>query len=320
MDERSAQAARALYDGNFDAVINHLHQRTTQGHVSVVDLWMMAFAIEDEEEREQLLKQVKASGKRPYAEMAAEILKREHDFAAEMEKAPPLQAWFIRNKRRINMIIITMVVFIGTVLIVAWMFTPPEESQAIVVQRTAVSGTQVAINATETIVALTPTVTPTAAIRSVGQQSYPPIGRIEVISHVEVVPVGDTFNLAIGQSNTLRQPASGFRFVALQYTFTCQNTLDNLAYCDAPGASRAQDAIQVRLNNGRNIPWDGLTVMGEMPTGRTAIGASFTGWLAFQIPDNTTVEALILQVETRVDANNRPVAEEVVVPLAPPQR
>ena len=50
------------------------------------------------------------------------------------------------------------------------------------------------------------------------------------------------------------------------------------------------------------------------------IGASFTGWLAFQIPDNTTVEALILQVETRVDANNRPVAEEVVVPLAPPQR
>lgn len=293
-------AMHALFDGNRSHVVEVLKPRIVSRQATIQEQWLYACALEDHQQQLELFKQIQHSGNHPYSQMAADILKREAAFEADLQKAPPLQAWFIRRRQLLIYLFVTIAVLSGFSLVVLLLFTPPPESSEVIAQRTAVAQVQAAFDATQTVIALTPTVTPAATQVRGNSVSYLPIGTLQIMSQ------GFPTSLAVGQSNQMIPPPAGSAYAAIQYEFRCGPGLKNAAFCNAPGTEK----IQLKLSDGTLVDWQGLTVVGSTAMGMVGTNQTYQGWLAFPVPAGRTPVALVLYVVNQVDQRD-PVLFEV---------
>lgn len=113
MEPHVEQATRALFEGNRTEVLRLLRgqARTGQEH------WLVACALEDDEERLKALRRVEAIGQQPYASLARDILLREAQSALEIRKPPKWQAWIRERLDYIIAVLILLMVIIGLLLI-----------------------------------------------------------------------------------------------------------------------------------------------------------------------------------------------------------
>ncbi len=85
---------------------------------------------------------------------------------------------------------------------------------------------------------------------------------------------------------TLAAAIAGARFYALKLNFECRSGI-----CDQPPQAR----ITVTLDDGTQIePRSGLNIGGEEPLQAVALGRVTAGWVVFEIPLVSTVEALVV--------------------------
>ena len=119
MDPVIEQATLALYEGNRAAVVELLRDRATSGQ----ELWLLACAVEDNDERLQLLKRVHAIGQQPYADMAGDILRREARFAAALAQGPAWLRWLIDHRVGLLRLAIAVVVVSVTLMLLALLFS-----------------------------------------------------------------------------------------------------------------------------------------------------------------------------------------------------
>jgi hypothetical protein len=119
LDSVIEKATLALYEGNRAAVVELLRERASSG----LEFWLLACAVEDNDERLQLLKRVHATGQQPYADMAAEILRREARFAAALAEGPAWQRWLVDHRIGLLRLCITVLVVSVTILLLALLFS-----------------------------------------------------------------------------------------------------------------------------------------------------------------------------------------------------
>lgn len=113
MSPHMEKANRALFEGNRNEVIELLRDRAATG----AELWLLAAAVEDENERIALLRRVHAIGEQPYAELAYDILRREASFAEELRKGPAWQRWLIERRDILLRISIAIIILSLTLII-----------------------------------------------------------------------------------------------------------------------------------------------------------------------------------------------------------
>jgi hypothetical protein len=94
MEPYLEQANRALFEGDRQKVFDLLHQRAATG----AELWLLAAAVQDEDERLGLLRRVWATGEQPYADLAEDILRREAEFARLLAEGSPVLAWLGQHR------------------------------------------------------------------------------------------------------------------------------------------------------------------------------------------------------------------------------
>jgi hypothetical protein len=111
------QANRALFEGEWDAVLTALSERASTG----AELWLLAAAVEDDGERLQLLKRVRAIGEQPYAALAADILRREAAFDEVLSAPARWQRWLATNRDQVLRFAIAVVILATTLAALAWL-------------------------------------------------------------------------------------------------------------------------------------------------------------------------------------------------------
>ncbi len=293
------KAARELFAGNRSEVVRLLQNRAS----SAQELWLLAASVEDDDMRFKLLKQVNRSGELPYATLASEILAREAEFDAQMNEAPGWQQWFLTHRNNLMRLIITIVIAAGTVIVGTLLVIPQPLTSAVVALTLAPTQTQAALNATRTMLALTPTVTPTVAPLPVSQQAtadYLPVGRLTIL-YVE--SNAQTNRKVVHSSNRAIPvaPSAGAAFVAIQYQFVCGTALGT---CRKP----PQAKLSLKIDNPDTIvPYEDLTLMdipapglGATATGPAQLegvspGGTTTGWLVFQVSANAVPRAIRIE-------------------------
>jgi hypothetical protein len=119
MDPVIEQATLALYEGNRAAVLELLCDRASSG----LEFWLLACAVEENDERLQLLKRVHAIGQQPYADMAADILRREARFAATLAEGPAWQRWLVDHRAALLRLCIVIGVLSMTLIVLALLFS-----------------------------------------------------------------------------------------------------------------------------------------------------------------------------------------------------
>jgi hypothetical protein len=117
VDIQREQANRALFDGEYDAVLTALSKRASTG----AELWLLAAAVEDDGERLQLLKRVRAIGEQPYATLAADILRREAAFDEVLSTPPQWRRWLATNRDQILRFTIAGVILVATLAALVWL-------------------------------------------------------------------------------------------------------------------------------------------------------------------------------------------------------
>jgi DNA-binding PucR family transcriptional regulator len=115
MEPHIEQANRALFEGNRRAVIDLLRDRAKTGQ----ELWLLASALDDDDERLHLLRRVYAVGEQPYADLAEEMLRREAEFAEMLRRGPAWQQWLLRRREAIIRISLAVLVISATLVILS---------------------------------------------------------------------------------------------------------------------------------------------------------------------------------------------------------
>ncbi|PJF36111.1 MAG: hypothetical protein CUN49_07105 [Candidatus Thermofonsia Clade 1 bacterium] len=90
MTPEQERATRALFEGDRSQVERLLRERAQTPY----EWWLLACAVEDEREREALLRRVHERGELPYADLAWQILQREAYFAAQLAQG----AWWANRR------------------------------------------------------------------------------------------------------------------------------------------------------------------------------------------------------------------------------
>lgn len=305
MESHIEQALHALYKGDRSEVERLLRRSARTGQ----ELWLLASAVEDDEQRFDYLERVVHSRQQPYADMAAAILARERDFAEEMERAPGWQLWLLKHRSRLIAFMITVAVIALTALVILWIFTPPGDDPDTIRQREAASATQAAFQATADILALTPAPTPSITPLPVAAQrnvSYPPHGMLRIINYEY------PSTLPIGRNGRLEPENGQFSYAAIQFEFTCGAGYENRAFCDNPPQVRD---IRMVYNNGNEEPFGGHTVIGTQFPNNVPVGVSARGWLAFPVPNGWRPVELILVVSGDPNAPGGQTTSEVRLQL-----
>lgn len=107
------QANRALFEGDRARVIELLGGRAETGQ----ELWLLASALEDDDERLQALRRVYAIGEQPYADLAYQIIRREAEFAEALRRGPVWQVWLLGHREAIMRISLAVIVLAATLLV-----------------------------------------------------------------------------------------------------------------------------------------------------------------------------------------------------------
>lgn len=284
MDERIEKANRALFEGNRSEVLRQVGDRAS----TVQELWLKASSLEDAGDRKRVLQHIASTRETPYARMANEILAREHDFETQMQQAPRWQTWLLEKRPAIIKTIITLTVLCGVAILGIQFIFPEEEPLAgEFVQATATADMATQFRgATQTVIALTPTSTPTVTpMAMVARVEYWPVGALRVLNIEN--PTARPVTLRSNQAVTA--PA-GSSFVAIRYEFTCGA---GQAFCDAP--PQALVLLQPADSSQTPIPYEGYSLLGVPSPASIAQGQTTVGWLVFRVPDNFVLHSLVIQ-------------------------
>jgi hypothetical protein len=281
MDDNFIRANRALFEGDRGKIAEFLQDVPLSGR----KLWLLAAASDDEAERTSLLQGVVAEGEAPYADMARDILEREHYFAQEIAKPPRWQERIMRNRQRIIQVALAVVAIIVIVLVGRNFIFPSDSGSA-----GTVGNTTPIAGSTDT-----PTPTSTATVTAIPANpingvSYMPLGSLRIIN--AEFPT----SRAIGAGSTLVTPPPGSAFIAIQYEFTCGTVA---AFCSNP--PQGQLGLQLADTSLGIIPDSGLTLAGESRPGQISSGGTIQSWIVFPVPTNQAPRKLAIGISTQND-------------------
>lgn len=326
MKPRIERANRALFEGDRSAVTRLLDVHTSDAQ----ELWLLAAAAENDKESYReflqrtvvgagsrkaaendegsywtLLQRVVRTGQPPYANMAQDILTCEQDYAAELEKAPAWQTRLLAQKNNLIRLIITLMVISATILIINFMFPPsqPLAEEFLIATATAELATAQA-GATQTVIALTPTATPTVTPLAVSaRMEFWPVGALRILN-IEYA----TERAVSLRGNQPVEPPAGSSFLAIRYEFTCGT---EQPFCDDPPML----PVFLQTDNGEQIPHEGYNLLGVPPIGSVTQNSTGIGWLVFRVPDSLRPISIMIQVEdeTGPDGTQTPVAQPTLL-------
>lgn len=112
------KANRALFEGHRNEVVALLKDRAASG----AEVWLLAAALDDDEERLALLRRVVAIGDAPYAALAADILRRETALSEELRRGPFWQHWLLDHRAALIRISLAVLVISATLIILGLLF------------------------------------------------------------------------------------------------------------------------------------------------------------------------------------------------------
>lgn len=281
------QANIALYAGSYAEARRLLDEyRTHEGIVreqGALVLWLDAQAQEDHEERMRRLQilVMQSAADNPYVQMAQRILREEADHEAQMRAArstavlPGLKAWHG----------VTVAMAAAALLFIVITLNKPVSISDIPV---------------------TPLITPSAVIGTPLDTSRPldpslhtgryPQGILQILRFEDASQ--RVFN---PDTNTAVTAVAGARFYALQIGFECRSGV-----CDQPPEANLTLSIDTDT---RIAPRGDVVIIGENRLLPVALGRIATGWIVFEIPVISDVQALI------VTARDNQAFEPITIPV-----
>ncbi len=286
MNETLRKANVALLEGNRDEVLRLLAEEAPTAEV----LWLRANAVEDEQERLQLLRRVASSTDKKLARLAQAIVQREDEYARKLSEPPPYQFWKRSGwQARLHSIrqhrwryFALMVVVLGTLIaLLVWNGAVQNQRQAVaqLAQQQTLTATFF-LSPTLVPPTLTPSVTPLPQ-RWQASVSYP-------AGMLKLIRVEFPTTRPVSHSGSLATPAVGAQFAAVELEFVCQ-----IALCSQP----PQAVLMLRLDDGQVISYEGGSqpLLAEQPyMPRVSSGETVTGWLVFEVPVRNSPEALLI--------------------------
>ena len=236
---------------------------------------MRAHAVNSDDERKYLFDQLNSGGTSPYSKQASAVLNREHSFEEQLNQPPDYKIWQQptwakrwEKLRQYRLWVISAGVMLLLVILgvgVNLQLTQQDQQKIITIQIT-----QTAV-----------------AFLNQNVAEYPSGSlRILQIEYPTNRPV--TFGQASGNTPIIATPAAGSRFAAIQMQFTCKNSL-----CANPPEAN----LTLLLKNGQSVSYDPSALpnlIGEIPMERIATGKTTQGWFVFEIPQNSSPEALLV--------------------------
>ena len=281
------QANIALYAGNRAEALRLLRQyeaerpATENPHRSLT-LWLEAQAQTDDAMRVRLLEELAQTGdpNDEYAQLAREALQAEAAYQPDDTRGGRGWLW-----RSVGGVAVVIFLFIGGGIIFGGASDPVAP-------------------------AVTPTVAPTSAAEAFAAlpdrsealvaDSY--TARYEA-GILQIAGFEDDSGRVIGvDANTLRTPVPGARFFALDVVFECRSGV-----CDEP----PQATIALRTDSGDELlPRENAHIAGADALGPIALGRSTRGWLVYELPTLSQVEAAVVR-----PAAAETDAEPIVIPL-----
>ncbi len=329
MDETLEKAHLALTQGDRDEVLRLLKGQPNTTEV----LWLRANAVVEDDERISLLKQVVEAQDVRFSHLAIETLTLQETYDAEKAEPPQYQFWKqkTREKRReafkkfrawYTGIVLFFLVAAG--LVTYMVISAAQSQQAAVVTPddpyAFIQLTQQAMDAQNgtQVVAEEVGITGTAT-QGITPIPTPTVTALPMSERYRVSYLAGDFSLVrieyptsrpvtFGISSGVAEPATGARFVAIEFEFICRLTI-----CDnAPQAS-----VALRLSDGSVVDYGGSSrpVLREFPASeRVAKGQIAHGWLVFEVPDKTAPDAILLIYKADNDSDTQAVVYEIKWP------
>ncbi len=289
MNETLRKANLALLEGNRDEVLRLLAEESPTAEV----LWLRANAVEDEQERLQLLRQVANGTDKKLARLAEAIVQREDMYAQQLTEPAPYQFWKrpgwlarLRAVRRRPLGYVALLLVILATIIGLSVWAGMEKQQRLAAQLFSQEQTLTAtfyVSPTAVAPTLTPSVTPLPP-RWQTSVSYA-AGTLKLI-RVEF-PTRRPVSYS-GYSGALATPAVGAQFAAVELEFVCR-----MALCSQP----PQAVLSLRLDDGQVISYEGGSqpLLAEQPyMQRVSSGETVSGWFVFEVPARNSPEAVLI--------------------------
>lgn len=306
MDQKLIKANIALYNGSRSEARRLLDEYRVENprpepEMTPTLLWLDALAQDDRTTRsEKLALLVEKGGKNNrYVEIAREQLAWEQKYAdknAPAEDVPVLPDADAPPKRRIPKVWgvdlkkVAVFAIIGLLIgAVLWAFlgnTPAEDRPLVSLLTTSTPAATVA-----------PTLAPDQSVRidPVQHEAEYPDGRLQVSAFEDGSQrVGDL-------RGNLQSPVGGTRFYAMHLIFECQNG----GTCNQP----PEVNLFALTDTGATIPpVADVGIIGEDLMQAVGSGSNTNGWVIFQVPQSSAVNALVI-------AQPAPAGEEAPAPI-----
>jgi hypothetical protein len=272
MNETLRKAYQSLLEGDRDGSLKYLSNESPTPDV----IWLRAHSVNSDEERKQLLYDLSNSDSSIYSRLASAILAREHGYDEQLEQPPDYQFWKQTTwKKRREKLKEYRFWFFGACLMVFLAITGILFS---VRQNRQTEQEIVTIQLTQTAVAF---LNQTVA-------NYP-TGILRILNVENPTNRTVTFDQPLSTNNpSIATPAAGSRFAAMQLQFTC-----NKSICSNP----PEASLALLLKNGQSVSYDSSSspaLIGETPMARIASGKTTQGWFVFEVPQNSSPEALLV--------------------------
>ncbi len=253
-------------------------------------MWLDAQAQANRDERIRRLRALVESVEpdNPYAQLARDYLRAEQAYESTGDRVPP--------RSRLTLLDVPLWKALGFALagglvtLLAMSMIYANNAAHVAAQPTAISQTPLPFNLPD-------------RSRALVADSYTaryPQGLLQVTAVEE-----ESERVADGQSQALVTPVPGARFFALRVIFECRGGI-----CDHP----PQAKLALRLGDGTLIePREGLLIGGESTLQPIALGRTTAGWVVFEIPLVSPVEALV--VSPLREGDFEPVSIQLGIPL-----
>lgn len=285
MKESLQKAHLVMMDGDRDSVLEQIDSEANTTEV----LWLRAQSALNEETRLSLLEQVAAEDHPVYSPLAAEIVRREREFAQKLSATPDYQFWkkpgwrakmAALRQQRVWSLSLLAVALISILVLISSAFQ--SQAAAAAVELTA----QAAPRPTATITAIPPA---KRASLSYPAGDFTAI-RIENPTNRLVITAGGM------NAGTPAAPAVGAHYLALQFEFICR-----IALCENPPEAQ----VSLKLDDGNIVSYSSnyQPVLAEIPgPARISKDQMVSGWLVFEIPNQAQPAALLFPNGTSYDA------------------
>lgn len=279
MNETLKKANEALLEGDRDGVLELLRYESDTPEV----LWLRANAVLDNDERVALLQDL-ADGYSQYQQLAGEFLKRERDYQAQLDEPPDHFFWKQPTwEKRLEKMRAQWVWVLGAVVLLIMGITLLNyEAQRREEFQTGVLSVQATL---------------TQEARFLGQTVVEyDAGRLSIVSIEDPTTKNVTFGRSEKDQYILATPATGARFVAVQFNFFC-----NQALCNQPPHAN----LALNLNNGGSVAYSSSApFLVQFPPDnlpRISQGQQTKVWYVFEVPKGVSPKSVSVFVEGRDD-------------------